>query len=779
MEYVSGVPINTFCDQHRLLNRERLALFMQVCRGIQHAHQKGVIHRDIKPGNILVAMQDGRGVPKIIDFGVAKATSDKLTEQTYMTEARQFVGTLEYTSPEQIGLEGLDVDTRADVYSLGVVLYQLLVGTLPFEPGELRRSGYDAARQTIRDKEPPRPSARLSTLGEHTTVEAERRHTDPRSLMRQLRGDLDWITMRAMEKDRSRRYASASELAADIERHLRNEPVLAGAPGALYRLRKFVRRHKLGVAAGAVIGLLLVAGIVGTALGLLRARQAERVARQEAETSRQTLAFLVDLFRVSDPGEARGNTVTAREVLDRGAMKIETELVDQPLARAQLMQTIGEVYRHLGIYEPAEDLLSRSLAIRTSVSGEEDLAVASNLADLSNVQQARGKYDEARTALERSLAIRRRVLGNDHPLVASVLNNMANIALATGGYQEARRLLEEVLVIREAALGPEHSAVADSINSLGAVHFRTGDFRAAIDAWEKALAIRERTLGEDHPFVAQSLNNLSVAYKEIAEYDEARLLLERTIALQEKLLGPDHPHLAAALNNLGELLREIGDYETARPHYERALAIAERAVGPDHAEYARYLKNLAELHRQTKDYEAAQPLFERALAIREAALGPDHLDTAWSLIGLGGLYEDWRRYDEAKAAYGRAAAIYAKVLGPDHSHTAWAEASLADIRYRQKDRAGAEAIYLRILPVLENTYGQKHYRIFNIRFNLGCLAAVRGAREEALTYLRAAIDGGLAPDRLTKDPDLDSLRGDPEFEALFDRGAASAADGVE
>ena len=769
MEYVSGVPINTFCDQHRLVNRDRLALFMQVCAGIQHAHQKGIIHRDIKPGNILVSMQDGRGVPKIIDFGVAKATSHKLTEQTYLTERWQFVGTLEYTSPEQVDLAGLDVDTRADVYSLGVVLYQLLVGTLPFDPGELRRSGYDAARQTIRDKEPPRPSVRFGTLGEHTTIEAERRHTDPRSLVRQLRGDLDWITMRAMEKDRARRYASASELAADIERHLRHEPVLAGPPGALYRARKFVRRHQVGVAAGAAIGLLLVAGIVGTGLGLLHARQAERVARQEAETSRQTLAFLVDLFQVSDPGEARGNTVTARELLDRGAEKIETELAGQPLVRAQLMQTIGEVYRQLGIYEPAEMLLSRSLATWTAATGEDNLDVAENLADLSSVQHARGRYDEARATLERSLSIRRRILGNEAPQVASALNNLANLSLAEGDYAEARRLLAEVLVVREAVLGPDHREVASTMNSLGAVHYRTGDYRAAIGAWERALAIREKELGEDHPLVAMSLNNLAIAHKEIAEYDAARPLLERTVALQEKILGPDHPDLAAALNNLAELLREIREYEAARPLYERALAIAEQAIGPDHPEYARYLKNLAELHRQTGDYQAAQPLFERALAIREAALGPEHLDIAWSLIGLGGLHQDRGRYDEAEAAYRRAAAIYTEALGPNHSHTAWAEAALADIRYLQKDRAGAEAIYARVLPVLEKSYGTKHYRIVSIRFNLGCLAALRGARAEALTHLRAAVEGGVAPGRLTEDPDLAALRGEPEFAALVNR----------
>src|SRR5262245_17288672 len=388
MEYVKGEPITHYCDQNRLTTRERLALFMRVCDGVQHAHQKGIIHRDLKPSNVLVTVDGDAPAPKIIDFGVAKATAQPLTERTMVTELGAMIGTPEYMSPEQADLGALDIDTRTDVYSLGVMLYELLTGTLPLDPGALRQAGVSEMHRRIREVDPPRPSARIRTTGDQSIETAKKRRTDPGRLAGRLHGDLDWITMRALEKDRTRRYGSPSDLKADIERHLADQPVLAGPPSVAYRARKFVRRHRVGVSVAAVAAVALVV------FAAMMAVQARRIAR-ERDRAERVSSFLVDLFRVSSPGQSRGKEMTAREMLDRGADKIDKELADEPEVQGRLLYTIGRAYDELGQYSRAAGLFTRAVDISTRALGPDhpDTLDARNM--LGVVNEHMGNYADA------------------------------------------------------------------------------------------------------------------------------------------------------------------------------------------------------------------------------------------------------------------------------------------------------------------------------------------------------------------------------------------------
>jgi serine/threonine protein kinase/Tfp pilus assembly protein PilF len=657
MECVKGVPITDYCDTNRMNNRQRLELFIQVCEGIQHAHQKGVIHRDIKASNVLVMIQDDRPVPKIIDFGVAKAISQRLTERTMFTELGQLIGTPEYMSPEQAEMTGLDVDTRTDVYSLGVLMYELLVGVLPFESDELRRVGFDEIRRRIREQEPPKPSTRLTTPGFDTDYAIKSRQTDLSALAKQLKGELDWITMKAMAKDRMQRYASASELATDVMRYLKHEPVIAGPPSAMYRLRKYVRRHKVGVAAAAVVVLAMIIGITGTTIGLLKAVKAERKAREEAATAQQVSDFLVALFEVSDPSEARGNTVTAREILDKGAEKIEEELQEQPRVQSRLMETMGRVYRSLGLYTLAGSILEKSLSLKRKVYGEEHLEVAAGLHTLAVLYDTQGKYREAEACFRQSLAIREKIFGRDHPEVARSLNSIAVVNWNQGKYAEAETLFKRALAIKEKALGVDNPEVGNTLTNLGVLYHLQGKFEEAEPLFKRALAISEKALGEDHPDVAGSLNNLGSLYEDMGKREEAEPLYERALAIWEKALGPGHSDVGIALHNLANLYRDQGKYDRAEPYYLRSLAIWEKALGEDHPYVAYSFRERANLYRDQGKHEEAEELYQSALEIFEKILGPDHLNVAETLENYALLLRQLNRIGEAEKLEARAKTI--------------------------------------------------------------------------------------------------------------------------
>jgi non-specific serine/threonine protein kinase/serine/threonine-protein kinase len=707
MEHVRGIPITEYCEQSQLGIRDRLELFMRVCEGVQHAHQKGVIHRDLKPSNVLVTIHEHKPVPKIIDFGLAKATGHSLTDRTLYTEIGQLMGTPEYMSPEQAERSGLDVDTRTDVYALGVILYELLVGALPFDSATLRQGSHEEIRKRIREEEPQRPSTRVSTMVMPAVKPgAPRPRVQLGSLSRQLRGDLDWIVMKAMEKDRTRRYATASDLAADIQRHLGNEPVLAGPPSEAYRIRKFVMRNKVGVAAGGAIVLAVFLGGIGTTVGLLKARSAEHKAREEAQTSQQVTNFLVGLFRVADPESTLGSRITAREILDRGADQIERELHDRPQLQARLLGTMGDVYKSLGLYGSSRPLLQRALDLQRGFIDDAPLDFARTESSLGDLQRLSGNLAAAESLFASALATQEKLRAPDDPAVATALCDLGAVYTARGEYDKAEPLLERSLKIREAKLPPDHPDIARSASELGVLCWRQGRYAEAEPLLSRSISIGQKVKGENHPDVARALNNLAIVYRAEGRAEAAIPLYQRVLAIYENTYGPDHPRVATALNNLGRVLYDQGEYAAAGPLYERALAIQEKALGPDHPNLATTINNLANLRASEKKYDQAQALFRRALAIREKALGPDHPDVGWSLGDLGVLLRDRGDYAAAEPQFQRALAIF------ERRHVgegvAWTLNDLAILNRKRGDLATAESYFQRAIHEFETAMGPTH-----------------------------------------------------------------------
>jgi non-specific serine/threonine protein kinase/serine/threonine-protein kinase len=719
MEYVRGVPLTNYCDAQRLSTQERLTLFMDVCGGVQHAHQKGIIHRDIKPSNILVAVEDGRPVPKIIDFGVAKATSQRLTERTLFTELGQWIGTPEYMSPEQAELTGLDVDTRSDVYSLGVVLYELLAGIQPFDSKELRTAGFDEMRRRIREEEPPRPSTRVSSLGNASQTAAERRRTDIHGLTRTLRGDLDWIVMKALEKDRTRRYGSPSELAADVRRYLRSEPVEASPPSTIYRIQKFVRRHRVGVAAGAMVAVALVAGVVGTAVGFVKARH-------EAETARKVSEMLVGMFADFDPEAQLGQIPSTTAMLDRGVKRIRDELTEQPIMRAQLLGTVGNAYRNMG------------------------------------------RYEEARPLLEEALYLREENLGLTHSEVADSCVSLGWLEYWAADYEEARSLFERAATVYEQALGPDHWAVASSLGFAGWACLRLGEYSSARTVFERSMEILREGGMENNPVVVHTAWPYAVMLMDMADYDAAQQLLEKSLELYEARYGPDHPTVGGLLAALGRCYMETLRHDQARSLFERSLEIQERALGPDHPNLMTPLTLLAEIDRQQRNLEEADRNITRALAIGERALGPDHPDLIWTLGPYALLLVNRGDLEGARATLDRTLQIAEKAHGSKHMGVARTTELFGFHYYQQGEFDEALRWYQRALGIRIEIFGANHPSSGWNLYDQACILALSGDADAAVATLHRALDVGWANSRIFEDDDFDSLKGDPEFEAILE-----------
>jgi serine/threonine protein kinase/tetratricopeptide (TPR) repeat protein len=725
MELVKGIRITDYCDQNKLSPRDRLELFIQICRAVQHAHQKGIIHRDIKPSNILVTLHDGVPVPKIIDFGIAKATQQELTEQTVFTQFGQFIGTPAYMSPEQAEMSGLDVDTRSDIYSLGVLLYELLTGKTPFDPNELMAAGLEEMRRMLREKEPARPSTKLSTLmGAELTLAASRRRVEAPKLVRLIRGDLDWIVMKCLEKDRTRRYETASRFADDIENFLHNEPVSARPPSRLYRLQRLVRRNRAAFAGSAVVVLSILAALVISTW--MYAREKESRLRSE-----QVAVFLQSLLEGVEPSVARGrDTAILQELLDKAVERVSIELKEQPEVAAEICDTIGEVYRAIGQTAQAERMHRLALSLHGAPTRRTSAQVAKSLDDLGRVFHDQSKLVEAEALERRALELRLQLYGPDNLDVAVSRNDLALVLRDRGQWTEAENLHLKALQVQRHLAGDRSMTVATTLNNLAFLLRDAGRFADAETNFEQALAICRNRPGPDGPEVAVALDNLAFVKLDQGQYTNAETLEHQALLVLTNLYhGRDHLYFSDALNNLGRIYCAQGKLDDSENQHREALAMRRRTLGEENVRVANSLDDLALVLRRKKNLEEAEQRENEALAIRKALLGPEHLSISVSLNSLGLIQQDKKQLDQADKDLQSALTMQKTCLGTNE-HPLFIATTLHNLgllRREQGRLADAEAEIQRALAMREKWFEPRHPAILAARRDLAEIRALKAS----------------------------------------------------
>ena len=638
MEYVKGLPITEYCDHHRLIINQRLRLFQQVCNAVQHAHQKGIIHRDIKPSNILVSTQDDKAVPKIIDFGVAKAISQPLTERTLVTEDSQLLGTPEYMSPEQADMAGEDIDTRSDIYSLGVLLYVLLTGVLPFDSDTFREGGLDQVRKVIRETDPKTPSTRLSKLGEEAKTVAESRRTEVAALTKCLHRELEWIPLKAMRKERAERYRSASELSDDIENYLKGEPLMAGPPTAGYRLRKFLRRHKALVSS---IAAVLVVSVIGTIVSVTFALGQAR-ARAESEAVTNFLA--VDVLRAVPT--IKGQDATVADLLDVASKNLEGKFEDQPIVEAQIRWQLGMAYRALGDIRAEVPHLARSYQLRREQFGEHKSPTTYTKNYLALAYSRAGQYGEAERLFDELIEASN---PENNRTLPGYKCNLALVYKGQGRYKEAERLFVEMLETDTPWWewwSPEGKPYLDH---LADIYLYQGHYEEAEKLFKETMETKGRKGSSDPGAAVHSMYGLGYLYMIQERYEEAEEFFTKGIkAGRSELPGKDHPLTLRNVNGLAVLRTKQKQYEEAERLFHEALEVRKLKLGNDHPDTLESINDLSVLYKEQARHDEAEKFLLEALEGRRLKLGDKHLHTQESMNNLIELYEAWGKSEKAK-----------------------------------------------------------------------------------------------------------------------------------
>jgi tetratricopeptide (TPR) repeat protein/tRNA A-37 threonylcarbamoyl transferase component Bud32 len=612
MEYIPNAKsITEYAKEKRLGTRDRLRLFAPVCDAVHHGHQKGIIHRDLKPGNILV---DSHGVPKIIDFGVARATDSDLAVTTLQTDVGQLIGTVQYMSPEQCEADPHDIDTRSDVYALGVVLYELLAGLLPYD---VTKFPVYQATQVVRERRP----MRLSTID------------------RTLRGDIETVVFKALDKDRERRYQSADELRRDLEHYLKGEPISARPSSIAYQLRVFARRNKALFGAIAAVFIVLLAGAGVSTWQAIRASR-------EAAITRKVNAFVSELLAATAPGKQ--SLQTAREVLDKASDGLDGRFEDEPLVEAPLRLTLANTYWELGEYEVALRHAQGSFQLYQAHLGEGHADTLDAMNTLAVLYKYLGRHDEAHSLYVRTFQNRRRVLGDEHADTLESMNNLAVFRWSRGRLDEAESLHREALAGRRRVLGAEHPDTLRSMANLATVLWEKGKLNEAESLAREALETRLRVLPEDHPDILQSMNNLARLLVTRGRLDEAEPLYRRALPTGRRVFGDEHPRVATILRNLADLLRQKNNDEVAEPLLIEAFKIRQMALGDEDGATLKVMTELGSCWVKLRKFEEAERILRDAYARVSVARRDEHEQTRVDAVeGLVTLYDAWGRPDQA------------------------------------------------------------------------------------------------------------------------------------
>jgi serine/threonine protein kinase/tetratricopeptide (TPR) repeat protein len=761
MELVKGKPLTEFCDTHRLSIEDRLRLFVQVCQAVQHAHQKGIIHRDLKPSNVLVESHDGKPVAKVIDFGLAKATSGVvLTEHTLFTGFGSVLGTPLYMAPEQAGASAIDIDTRADVYALGVILYELLTGTTPLSRETVKRAAWDEIFRLVREQEAPAPSSRISMLETAPSVAANRQ-TEPRRLSRVVKGELDWIVLKALAKERERRYETASAFARDVERHLNLEPVSAGPPSTSYRIRKFIRRHRGPVLAVTVVLLALLVGVVGTTLGLLDARQARRAEaeradgetrardeaeRQKTEAEQQKERAQQEAKRAEKgeqlAGERLDQVQKEKEEVERQRQKADQEravavnvrdfLLHKLLGQAD-SRTQANALLRLGGAAPTvqPDVTVRQLLDRAAEELTEEkieasfpgqpLLQAELLLTVGNTYRGVGEAQRGADFVARALTLRQKLLGAEHLETRSARNDLAMCYHYLDRLDQALPLFEESLRLTRKVQGAEHPNTQTAMSNLAACYLDLGRLDQGLPLCEETLRLHQKVQGTEHTGTLFVMNNLAGCYRDLGRLDQALPLYEETLRLRTKVQGTEHPDTLLAGYNLASCYLALGRLDQALPLFEETLRLRTKVQGAEHPDTLRTRNNLAECYRGLGRLDQALPLCEETLRLRKKVLGAEHPQTLLAMNNLAACNRELGRAGQALLLFEETLRLSRKVLGAEHPQTLAARNNLAEC-YRDLGRLD------QALPLSEETLrlctkalGAEHLQTLAARNNLaGC-----------------------------------------------------------